>query len=44
VQSYPEGKPTASSTVYGDPEKTTGRLPFFAGELDGFVYSEMEDR
>lgn len=45
VQSYPVGEAYGIVYVwYGDPEKTTGRLPFFAGELDGFVYSEMEDR
>ena len=28
---------------YGAPEKITERPPFFYGELDGFVYDEMED-
>lgn len=28
---------------YGEPEEKTESLPFFHGELDGFVYSEMED-
>ena len=28
---------------YGDEEKQTGKLPFFHGELDDFVYRETED-
>jgi phenylpropionate dioxygenase-like ring-hydroxylating dioxygenase large terminal subunit len=45
VRSYPVGEAYGIIYVwYGDPEKTTGRLPFFAGELDDFVYSEMEDQ
>ncbi len=28
---------------YGEPEKKTDHVPFFHGELNGFVYSEMED-
>jgi phenylpropionate dioxygenase-like ring-hydroxylating dioxygenase large terminal subunit len=29
---------------YGDAEKAAEKLPFFHGELDGFVYSEMADQ
>jgi phenylpropionate dioxygenase-like ring-hydroxylating dioxygenase large terminal subunit len=28
---------------FGDPEKKTDTLPFFPGELEGFVYSEIAD-
>lgn len=28
---------------YGEPEKATDAVPFFHGELDGMVYSELED-
>lgn len=28
---------------YGEPDKQTEKLPFFYGELDGFIYSETED-
>jgi len=45
VQSYPVGEAYGIVYVwYGDPEKTTGRLPFFVGEMDGFVYGEIADR
>jgi phenylpropionate dioxygenase-like ring-hydroxylating dioxygenase large terminal subunit len=45
VQSYPVGEAYGIIYVwYGDPEKITGRLPFFPGELDGFVYSEIQDQ
>ena len=44
VRSYPVGEAYGIIYVwYGDPEKTTGRLPFFVGELDGFTYSEIAD-
>ena len=44
VQSYPVGEAYGIIYVwYGDPEMATGKLPFFTGELDGFVFSEIED-
>jgi len=44
AQSYPVGEAHGIIYVwYGDPEKTTGRLPFFYGEVDGFMYSELAD-
>ena len=44
MRSYPVGEAYGIIYVwYGDPEKTTGRLPFFVGELDGLTYSEIAD-
>lgn len=44
VEAYPIGEAYGIVYLwYGDPEKATGQLPFFRGELDGFVFSELSD-
>jgi phenylpropionate dioxygenase-like ring-hydroxylating dioxygenase large terminal subunit len=44
VRAYPVGEAYGIIYLwYGDPEKATDKLPFFDGELEGFVYSEIKD-